>query len=244
MPTLLLTGANRGIGLELCKQCIRMGWTVIATCRNPEDAKELLSLAELSTKKKLASNLENQKSGRLTVHPLDVRNTEQLEALKAVLKNKPVDVLFNNAGVHALGASRFGQCDDEAWEEAVQVNLLAPMKMMEHFVDNVAISEMKVIANLSSKMGSIADNSSGGSYAYRATKAALNAVTVSAAQDLKHRDIVVMILHPGWVRTDMGGPHGELSVEQSATMLLELISNADMTYSGRFWDIDGTEIPW
>ncbi len=240
MPTLLLTGANRGIGLELCKQCLPMGWTVIATCRNPENAKELLSLADSSAK----LNKSNNEYGTLSVHPLDVRNSELLEALKAFLSNRPIDVLFNNAGVHALNASRFGDCDDNAWEEAVQVNLLAPMKMMEHFVDNVAISDMRIIANLSSKMGSMADNGSGGSYAYRATKAALNAVTVSAAQDLKHRDITVMILHPGWVRTDMGGPHGELSVEHAVTLLLELINNADMSYSGRFLDIDGTDIPW
>ena len=240
MPTLLLTGANRGIGLELCRQCLPLGWTIIATCRNPKEAKELLSLAESSA----TLNESNNEYGTLSVQPLDVRNSGQLEALKAFLKNKPVDVLFNNAGVHALNASRFGDCDDKAWEEAVQVNLLAPMKMMEHFVDNVASSDMRIIANLSSKMGSMADNSSGGSYAYRATKAALNAVTVSAAQDLRHRDIIVMILHPGWVRTDMGGPHGELSVGQSVTMLLKLINETDMSYSGRILDIDCTDIPW
>ncbi|MEE9352140.1 MAG: SDR family oxidoreductase [Thiotrichaceae bacterium] len=231
MPTLLVTGANRGIGLELCKQCLADGWIVHACCRNPKKAKSL-------------SALEKKNKDKVTIYPLDVRNAEQLESLQAALKNAPVDVLFNNAGVHALGASAFGQCNDEAWEEAVQVNLLAPMKMMECFVDNVASSKMKVIANISSKMGSMADNSSGGSYAYRATKAALNAVTVSAAQDLKHRDIVVMILHPGWVRTDMGGANGELSVEQSVTLLLKLITQADMSHSGKFLDIDGTQIPW
>ncbi len=231
MPTLLVTGANRGIGLELCKQCLIEDWTIHACCRAPKKAKELSALAK-------------EHKDKLTVHKLDVQHIEQLEALQKELKNTPIDILFNNAGVHAKGASTFGDCDDDAWQEAVEVNLLAPMKMMEYFVDNVAKSEMKVIANLSSKMGSITDNSSGGSYAYRATKAALNAVTVSAAQDLKHRDIIVMILHPGWVRTDMGGPHGELSVEQSVSMLLKLIGNSDMSHSGKFLDIDGTEIPW
>lgn len=240
MPTLLVTGANRGIGLELCKQCLPLGWTVIATCRNPNKAEALLALAESSVK----FNESNSEYGMLSVHPLDVKSSEQLDALKTFIKNKPIDVLFNNAGVHALDASRFGDCDDKVWEEAVQVNLLAPMKMMEHFVDNIADSDMRIIANLSSKMGSMTDNNSGGSYAYRATKAALNAVTVSAAQDLQRRDIIVMILHPGWVRTDMGGPHGELSVEQSVTMLLAIINNADMTYSGRFLDVDSTDIPW
>jgi len=231
MPTILVTGANRGIGLEISKQCLTHHWTVHACCRDPENASELTSLIK-----------RNEDS--LFIHALDVRQTEQLEDLQKNLKNTPIDVLFNNAGIHAKGASDFGDCDDNEWQEAVQVNLLAPMKMMEHFVNNVATSKMKVIANISSKMGSIADNTSGGSYAYRATKAALNAVTVSAAQDLKHRDIIVMILHPGWVRTDMGGPNGELNVKESVTLLLKLITNADMSHSGKFLDIDGTEIPW
>lgn len=239
MPTLLVTGANRGIGLELCKQSLAEGWRVYATCRKPEDAKELMALTDLTNE-----NAQVDTQGQLSVHALDVRNIEQLEQLQLRLKHKPVDVLFNNAGVHAIEASEFGCCNDKAWEEAVHVNLLAPMKMMEYFVDNVGDSKMKIMVNISSKMGSIADNSSGGSYAYRATKAALNAVTVSAAQDLKHRDIIVMILHPGWVRTDMGGSNGELSVEQSVSMLMALINHADMRQSGKFLDIDGTEIPW
>lgn len=236
MPNLLITGANRGIGLQLCKQCLAQGWTVYATCREPENAHELLALHDFQGK-------END-TAQLSVFPLDVRNTTQLENLQAALKNKPVDVLINNAGVHAKKASCFGHCDDATWEEAVAVNLLAPMKMMECFVDNVASSDMKVIANISSKMGSMADNSSGGSYAYRATKAALNAVSVSTAHDLKHRDVIVLVLHPGWVRTDMGGPQGELSVEDSAAMLLKLIQRASLSDSGKFLDIDGTEIPW
>ena len=233
MPSILITGANRGIGLGLCRECLSQGWTVHATCRQPEKSRHLLALQH-----------DKKYTSQLSVYPLDVRNSEQLESLQAALGNSPVDVLVNNAGVHAKKASQFGHCDEDTWEEAVAVNLLAPMKMMECFVDNVADSEMKIIANLSSKMGSMTDNSSGGSYAYRATKAALNAVTVSAAHDLKYRDIIVMVLHPGWVRTDMGGSQGELSVEQASTMLLKLIQRASMSDSGKFLDIDGTEIPW
>ena len=141
-------------------------------------------------------------------------------------------------------ASQFGHSNDHVWEQAVRVNLLAPMKMMEHFVDNIAASDKRLIANMSSKMGSMADNRSGGSYAYRATKAALNAVTVSAAHDLKHRNISVIILHPGWVRTDMGGENGELSVTQSATMLRKIMSEVSIKDTATFFDIDGTVIPW
>ena len=230
MPTLLITGANRGIGLELSKQYLEQGWQVHACCRKPEKAKALNKLTK--------------KHDKLAIHELEVTNDKQMDKLKKALKHKPVDILINNAGVHALEASRFGNSDDKAWEEAVAVNLIAPMKMMEHFVENVAISDKKIIASISSKMGSIADNSSGGSYAYRATKAALNAVMVSAAHDLRHLDITALILHPGWVRTDMGGPNGEISVEESAQKLRKILDECDITDSGKFFDIDGSIIPW
>ncbi len=230
MPTLLITGANRGIGLELCKQYLAEGWEVHACCRKPKKANELKTLTE--------------KNKNLTIHELDVTNDKQMDKLKKALKNKPVDILLNNAGVHALGASQFGKTDDKAWEEAVAINLIAPMKMMEHFVENVAISDKKIIASMSSKMGSMDDNSSGGSYAYRATKAALNAVMVSAAHDLRHLDITALILHPGWVRTDMGGPNGEISVQESAQKLRKILDECDITDSGKFFDIDGSIIPW
>ncbi len=230
MPTLLITGANRGIGLELCKQYLAVGWDVHACCRKPKSAKDLEKLAD--------------KNKQLTIHELEVTKEEQMDVLKKSLKDKPVDILINNAGVHALGASQFGKSEDKAWEEAVEVNLIAPMKMMEHFVENIAMSDKKIIASMSSKMGSMSDNGSGGAYAYRATKAALNAVMVSAAHDLRHLDITALILHPGWVCTDMGGPHGEISVEQSATMLRKILDDCDISDSGKFFDIDGSIISW
>ena len=231
MPTLLITGANRGIGLELCKQYLNSGWDVHACCRNPKKAKELSQLAD-----------DNKKT--LTVHELEVTKEKQLDALKKALKDKPIDILLNNAGVFGADASEFGKTDEKVWEDAVAVNVIAPMKMMEHFVENVSISDKKIIASISSKMGSIEDNTSGGSYAYRSTKAALNAVMVSAAHDLRHLDITALILHPGWVRTDMGGPNGELSVDESAQKLRKILNDCDITDSGKFFDIDGTIIPW
>lgn len=230
MPTLLITGANRGIGLELCKQYAEKNWEVHACCRNPKTAKDLNQLAD--------------DHSALTIHALEVTQEDQMNALKNALKNKPIDMLINNAGVHALGASQFGKGDDKAWEEAVAVNLIAPMRMMEHFVENIADSDKKIIASMSSKMGSMDDNGSGGAYAYRATKAALNAVMVSAAHDLRHLDITALILHPGWVRTDMGGPHGEISAEECGTMLSKILDNCTLEDSGKFFDIDGSTIPW
>ncbi len=231
MPTLLITGANRGIGLELCKQYVEQGWRVFATCRSPEDAKELNTL--------VASNKD-----LLSIHALDVSNDYQMSELHKTLENVSIDILLNNAGVYGYRATDFGKTDSAAWDEAVAINLIAPMKMMEVFVENVASSEKKIIASISSKMASMSDNTSGGSYAYRATKAALNAVMVSAAHDLKHLSITSLILHPGWVRTDMGGPNGEISAKESATLLRKNLSDCTIEDSGCFLDIDGSIIPW
>lgn len=230
MPTLLITGANRGIGLELSKQYLELNWNVHACCRKPDDAKELNDLAA--------------KNKNLVIHKLNVTKEKQMDKLRKTLKNKAIDILINNAGYYAGGASKFGSTDDKVWEQAVAVNLLAPMKMMEYFSENIAMSDKKIIASMSSKMGSMDDNGSGGAYAYRATKAALNAVMVSAAHDLRHLDITCLILHPGWVRTDMGGPNGELSVEQSAKKLRTILDQSKITDTGKFYDIDGSIIPW
>lgn len=231
MPTLLITGTNRGIGLELTRQYLSEGWNVVATCRHPENANAL-------------HELKQQYDSTLDIAALDVSNYDQITDLKQSLKNTPIDLLINNAGVYCAGANRLGESDEKVWEHAVKVNVLAPIKMIEHFADNVSDSEMKTIVSISSKMGSMGDNGSGGAYAYRATKAALNAVMVSAAHDLGYRGIKVLILHPGWARTDMGGPHGEISATESATMLKRNIANSTMEDSGTFMDIDGSIIPW
>lgn len=231
MPTLLITGANRGIGLELSKQYLQDGWNVIACCRNP---KKSLDLQALHAAHKDSCHVQE----------LDVKDIASIKALSKTLQRESIDVLLNNAGVYGYDAVQFGDTDKDAWNEAVAVNVIAPMKMMEYFVQNVANSDKKIIASMSSKMGSMDDNTSGSSYAYRATKAALNAVMVSASHDLRHLDITSLILHPGWVRTDMGGPNGELSVEESATKLRQIINNASLNDSGSFFDIDGSIIPW
>ena len=231
MPTLLITGANRGIGLELCEQYLRDNWKVIATCRSAESATELAAL-------------NSQFPDTLSIHSLNVADHSQITTLKNVLGDIPIDVLFNNAGVYAGDSAEFGHSDTNVWLDAFNINVISPMKLMEAFVDNVANSEQKTIANMSSKMGSISDNGSGGSYAYRSTKTALNSVVVSAARDLKSRGITALALHPGWVRTDMGGPNGELSVAESAALLRKTIANSSITDSGSFFDIDGSIIPW
>lgn len=231
MPTLLITGANRGIGLELCKAYLKQDWQVYAACRDPDSALALKAI-------------QSANADKLSIHRVDVSKENHIHALKEEIGDQPLDILFNNAGVYADKSSKFGQSDSQAWLEAFHINVISPMQMMETFVDNVANSEKKIIANMSSKMGSIADNSSGGSYAYRSTKTALNSVVKSVSLDLHERDITVLALHPGWVRTDMGGPNGELSVEESAAGLVENLSNASLEDTGSFWDIDGSTIEW
>ena len=231
MPTLLITGANRGLGLELCKQFLQSDWKIIATCRNPDNATRL-------------SVLVDKYPELLSVYALEVSNIEQITELKTQIGETHIDILLNNAGVYAAESGEFGTSNTEAWLDAFNINVISPMKMMEAFVENVANSDMKIIASMSSKMGSISDNSSGGSYAYRSTKAALNSVMVCASHDLKPKGIAAIMLHPGWVRTDMGGPNAELSVEESATSLRETLTKATLKDTGKFFDIDGSIIPW
>ena len=231
MPTLLITGANRGIGLELCEQYLDADWQVHAACRDPNNATRLSVLADKYPES-------------LTVHTLDVSNAEQILSLKTELGDKPIDILFNNAGIYGSDSAEFGNTNTEDWLKTFNVNVISPMKMVEAFAENVALSDKKIIANMSSKMGSIADNGSGGSYSYRSSKAALNMTMTSAAHDLKESGIAVVLLHPGWVRTTMGGPNGELSSEESAISLRLTLSNVTLQDSGNFFDIDGSYIPW
>ncbi len=194
MPTILITGANRGIGLEMARQYAADGWNVMACCRSPENAHDLNKLAA-------------QSGGNITVHLLDVTNAAQRTALAEQLKGQPIDILFNSAGISGnWGTQGFGHCQADEWLEVLHINVITPMLMMQDFAANVALSERKIIANMSSKMSSISDNTSGGSYLYRSSKAALNMVNKSAAHDLARKHIAVVALHPGWVRTDMGGP--------------------------------------
>lgn len=229
--TILVTGANRGIGLEFTRQYNEQGWRIHATCRSPENAHELSQLAAAS-------------AGRINVHPLDVANPAQIEMLAAVLEGEEIDILLNNAGIYGQDDASFGKTDTEKWLETFTVNTIGPIKLMEALVDRVAASRRRIVASISSKMGSIADNASGGSYVYRSSKAALNAVMKSASIDLAPRGVICVILHPGWVRTDMGGPDAEITVEQSVTGMRAILDGVTAADIGTFFDIDGSTIPW
>ncbi len=230
MNTILITGSNRGIGLELVKLYSSNNWRVLACCRAPEQAKELQALAS-----------SNQ---NINIHALDISNSQQIAHLANELADIPVDILFNNAGIYGPYNATFGNTDTEKWLECFNINCIAPMKVTEAFIENVAQSELKIIASMSSKMGSMADNGSGGSYLYRSSKAALNAVMKSAAIDLKHRQIKVAILHPGWVKTDMGGTNAEITTRECVLQLENTLKHLTLQNSGSFFEIDGTIIPW
>lgn len=240
MPTVLVTGSNRGLGLEFVRQYAAAGWDVIACARRPERAADLAALA-------LAHE------GRVQVEALDVTDHASIDAAARRLEGRAIDVLLCSAGTMGRGStagtgfpgSRFGEIDYADWEEIFRVNVTGPMKVIEAFVEHVARSAGRKVVALSSIVGSIASNTSGGLYAYRASKAALNAFMKSLAIDLgRSRGLVVAMLHPGWVRTDMGGPRADIDAPESVAGLIKVIEGLDAAKAGRFWRYDGSELPW
>jgi NAD(P)-dependent dehydrogenase (short-subunit alcohol dehydrogenase family) len=229
--TILITGANRGIGFELTQQYAEAGWRVVACCREPDKAQAL-------------DGVRSDYGEQVSIHRLDVTNSEPIKALVTSMEDTPIDILLNNAGIYGQRDASLGNIDEDKWLETFRVNTIAPIKVMEAFIDVVAASKRKVFATITSKMGSMADNTSGGSYVYRSSKAALNAAMKSAANDLEGRGISVVVIHPGWVRTDMGGPSALLSVEQSAKSIRELLGRVSIEDTGKFFNYDGTVIPW
>jgi NAD(P)-dependent dehydrogenase (short-subunit alcohol dehydrogenase family) len=226
MPTLLLSGANRGIGLEYARQYLADGWRVHACCRFPDRAKELKSL-----------------EGDLQVHKMDVTDALQVANLARELREEPLDLLINNAGVYGA-RSGFGSQDFDAWTETLQINLLGPLRVVEAFLPLLEKAEKPCIVNMSSRLGSIGLNQGGGSYPYRTSKAALNMVTKNLSVDLADKGVIVISVHPGWVETDMGGASAPVSVEDSVSGLRTLIGALEPGQSGGFFTYEGEELPW
>lgn len=229
--SVLITGANRGLGLEWARQYAEAGWQVLATCRRPEEADELKALAG--------------RHPRLTMHRLDVTDSEQLRTLQLDLEEARIDVLLNNAGVYLdkfMGA--LGGIDYEVWQRSFAVNTLGAVRVSEAFIEQVARSEQKRVVTISSHMGSIAEIADPGSYAYRSSKAALNAAMKGLSHAFAQRGIGVLLLHPGWVKTRMGGPGATLTPEQSVRGMRALVAHFSPAMNGRFFRHDGSEIPW
>lgn len=182
MPTVFITGANRGLGLEFARQYAAEGWQVFAACRSPDDAKDLQKLAKSSGE-------------RMKIFPLDVMDTVSVRAAAAALDGSPIDLLLNNAGVGGPSGQRLGNLDYAAWARVLDANTLGPMRVAEAFLENVAASHDRRIVTITSGMGSIADNTSGGRYAYRSSKSAVNSVMKSLAVDLAQRGITCVVLN-------------------------------------------------
>lgn len=232
MPSILITGSNRGLGLEWARHYVTQGWQVYATCRAPEQAEELQRLAGLED--------------NLSIHRLDVTRLEEIDKLSSELNGAALDILLNNAGVYyeRWGKDRLGTIDYQSWQDTFQVNTQGPMRLSEALIDNIAASEKRLIVTISSHMGCIADITNPNDYAYRSSKTALNAVMKGLSLEVAQRKIGVLLLHPGWVRTRMGGKSAPLSVKESVTAMSKLVTQFHPRQSGHFLRYDGSELPW
>lgn len=220
MPTVLISGANRGIGLELARQYRADDWDVFATARDPDKAGDLRATGA-------------------TALPLDAADCASIAALAGEVGAAAIDLLIANAGIWAAN-----ELDPEAWVRVLQVNTLGPVLLAEALKPNVARSEHKMMIAMTSGMGSIGDNDSGRFVAYRSSKAALNAAWKTLALDWRGDGIVMAVMNPGWVKTDMGGPSASITVEQSVTGIRREIASLTPDRSGSFLSYDGKRYPW
>ncbi len=239
MASVLVTGSNRGLGLELVRQYAEDGWRVFACCRNPDSADEL-------------RGIEAAAAGRVTEHALDVTDFNAVDDLARGLEGESIDVLINCAGLigrknfdeGVMADQAFGKSDYDEWADIFRTNVMAPMKMSEAFVEHVARSDQKKIITLTSEVASMAENNFGGLYGYRASKAAVNGIMRSMSIDLAKRGIIAIPLHPGWARTDMGGSMATVDPADSARGMRDVIARADMAQSGHYLVYDGSEMAW
>lgn len=228
--TVVVTGASRGIGLELTRQYAERGCRVFATCRDPASAGDLQALSTSSP--------------GVEILALDVTDAGQIDSLAAKLEREPLDLLLNNAGVYGRKRLALSEIEPEEWLSVMATNTVAPLLVTRALLPGLRIGRGRRVAMMSSKVGSVSDNSSGGNYAYRTSKAALNQVVKNLSIELAPDGIVVVALHPGWVRTEMGGPNALIEVEESVRGLRAVIDGLGATDSGSFLAYDGSPIGW
>lgn len=225
----VVTGAGRGIGLELTAQWLARGERVVATYRDDAGKARLEALGAAGDNLRLVR--------------LDVRDAASVAALAAALDGAPIDVLVNNAGVMGTSAPSLADMDHDEWLEIFMVNVQGPYRVTAALVPNLQAGTRPRVVTLSSIMGCL-HRASPGHYAYRSSKAALNKVMQLLAKDLAPLGIVACPVHPGWVQTDMGGPGAELPVGEAAAGLVALIDRMTPDHAGRFWQWNGTELAW
>ncbi|MEJ2140017.1 MAG: SDR family oxidoreductase [Gammaproteobacteria bacterium] len=237
MAKILITGANRGLGLEFAKQYAADGWDVIACCRKPEAADELQQLAN--------------DNPAVTVEQLDVADHAQIEALGKKYAGVPIDVLLNNAGIigpvpiaENITRQNFGSMEYDVWDEVLRVNTFGPVKMAEVFLDNVAASEQKKIVNISSTVGSITEMTIPG-IAYATSKSALNRAMTIVANEVKSRGVIVAMYCPGYVKTRMDAfGYATVEIKDSIAALRPMIANLTIEQTGSYTGHDGRTIGW
>ena len=222
--TVLVTGANRGLGLEFARQLHEAGAQVIATARRPEAAEELKSLG-------------------VRVEQLDVADPASVTALAASLDGISIDVLLNNAGIFPQRGS-FEDEDPAEFLRVLDVNTVGPLRVTQALLPNLRTGDRKLVMNMSSGLGSIAKNGRGSSAAYRSSKSALNMLTKTMAMDLSEEGFICVAMSPGWVRTDMGGEDAQLSPEESIRGMLAVLAPLKAQDSGKYLSHDGNELPW
>lgn len=227
----LITGANRGIGLGLVRQYLKRKDRVFAACRTPNRAAELQTLCK-------------DYPAQLSLHTLDVRDSGQIETLHRDLNAQVdgLDVLINNAGIYYRGLS-LGELSAERSLETLHVNAVAPMLITQSLMDLLIASKNGKVANLSTGMSSITGTPIG-AYDYRASKAALNMYTKVLAQDMRPFGVIAIVINPGWVKTDMGGQGATITVEESARGIIKVVDALRPQDSGKFFQWDGTEHLW
>ena len=234
MSTVLITGANRGLGLEFARQYSADGWDVVATSRDPEKSEDLQQL--------------QKKNNKVSLQALDVTSAKSITALAHALGGRAIDLLILNSAIYTRKGNKIGEIDYDAWREANETNLMGAVRVAEALLENVAASKRKQIATISTGMGSMqALNSTigvGAVYQYRTSKAALNMAMSILAKELEPRGISVVIFDPGWVQTDMGGPNAALTPEQSIGGMRKVLARNPMDLTGKFVGYDGEARAW
>jgi len=223
MPTALITGAARGLGLAFVERYAAKGFKVHACARKPEALKDV--------------------TGDVHPHKLEVTDYEAVGALARKLAGEAIDVLICNAGIAGRESGTLGGIDPATWRQTLEVNSLAPLMMAEAFVDHVARSQERKLIAITSRLGSITHNS-GGMYAYRASKTALNMEWRSLSIDTAGKGLICVVLHPGWVRTDMGGSGAPIGIAESVPAMVEVIDRLKPADNGHFFNYDGSAIEW
>jgi NAD(P)-dependent dehydrogenase (short-subunit alcohol dehydrogenase family) len=226
----LVTGANRGLGLEFVKQYAEEGATIFACCRNPGASKALLRISD-------------EAGGKVSLHGLDVTDDKEVAKFAESFGDEPIDLLINNAGIYGPEKQSAAHMDFDGWARTFAVNTLAPLRVAQAFHRNLKKGKAKKLVTITSGMGSTTAHT-GDYFAYRSSKAAVNNVMHGLALAWKADGIIVTLIHPGWVKTDMGGKNAALEPHESIEGMRKVIAKLGPADSGKFLDYSGKELPW